>query len=614
MKRMLFWDAEQTPTELHEMLSVLGTDYPIASGSGTGTCLSFERVAEAGRCEIRVEEATAKIMYSTPTQAGRALGALFAGLVPDKAVYRESTPFTMVGIMLDCSRGAVKTVNHLQQWLRQLALLGYNTVMLYTEDTYELPDEPYFGYQRGAFTKEEIKQLDDYAASLNIEIIPCIQTLGHCEKFLRHAAYADLRDTDRILLIGEEKTYQLIDKMIGHWKSICRTDRIHVGMDETQGMGSGKYYKKHGDRNHFELFNEHLEKVVEICNHHKLNPMIWSDMYFCIGAPTGEYYDFDAVIPQSVVDTIPQDAQLVYWDYYHDDKAFYLDWIKRHRAMGKEPLMASGIWTWNKYWYDHRFTESKAGACIDACLEENIREILFTQWGDNGNYCDHDSAFAGVAWCADKCYGTQTPCADQLEARFEAVCGGSYAAHILASDIHGIFPPPVKGWEYPKGEPNMWDDPLFGTRFRIACEDDPIVMKKIATPFSTLAEKLAPLTNDNTTGSLNYAHATAQAFADRYHLISALIKAYRAHDFKALELCRQQIPAVRKSVAAMAQAFRTMWLIQNKPEGLEEIQSRFGMLDIRYAEMECRLNEYIQGNVSDIPELSCKCPPNGKAK
>ena len=61
------------------------------------------------------------------------------------------------------------TVDHFKRWLRRLSLMGYNMAMLYTEDTYKLPDEPYFGYLRGAYTMEEIKKLDAYAAKLGIE-------------------------------------------------------------------------------------------------------------------------------------------------------------------------------------------------------------------------------------------------------------------------------------------------------------------------------------------------------------------------------------------------------------------------------------------------------------
>ena len=598
-----FWTKKQTPGELHAALTELGSHYPIQCKIGQGISLSFEAVQEPGLCEIRLVDSTAEIRYSTPAQASRAVGALLAGLVKGGERYRESTSFTMVGIMLDCSRSAVKTVEHLQRWMRQLALLGYNMVMLYTEDTYELPGEPYFGYQRGAYTQEELTQIDDYAATLNIELIPCIQTLGHCEQFLRHPAYADLRDTDRVMLIGEEKTYQLIDKMIGHWKTICRTNRIHIGMDEAQGLGLGAYYKKHGPRDPAELFNEHLNTVVDLCKKHQLKPMIWSDMYFALGSPTGEYYDRNTTIPQRVVETIPAEATLVYWDYYHDDKEFYIDWIARHRAMGKEPVMASGIWTWRRHWYDHRFTERKAGACIEACLEANVQEIFFTQWGDNGSFCDHDSAFDGMVWSADKCYGTPTPESDQLEKRFAAICGESYAAHILASDMNSIFPPPKEGWEHVNGKPNLWDDPFFETQFRTDTRDDPDAMNRYAESFASLAEKLAPHAEENATGSLRYAHATVHAFEGRYQLIAALLRAYREENVHALETCRQQIPAARQRIQAMALAFRTLWLKQNKPEGIEVIQARFGMIDARYAEMDRRVDEYIQGTISNIVRM-----------
>jgi ADP-ribosylglycohydrolase len=63
--------------------------------------------------------------------------------------------------------------------------MGYNTLMLYTEDTFEIEDEPYFGYMRGRYTKEELSEIDAFAASLGIEVIPCMQTLAHLPAALR---------------------------------------------------------------------------------------------------------------------------------------------------------------------------------------------------------------------------------------------------------------------------------------------------------------------------------------------------------------------------------------------------------------------------------------------
>ena len=602
----LCWKPTNTPREIRSLLKTLSTDGVVLPAPARGLSLTFESMVAPGVCEITRTGSSAHVRYATPAQAARAVGALMSGLVADGAVYRETTTFTTLGIMLDCSRNAVMTVEHLKVWLRRLALLGYNMVMLYTEDTYELPDEPFFGYQRGAYTPDEIKAIDDYAHALNIEIVPCIQTLGHLEKILRHAAYAGVKDTGSVLLVDEPKTYELIEKMIRHWRSLCRTHRIHIGMDETHDLGRGRYLDRFGYHHGVELFNKHLQRVVAICERHQVKPMIWSDMYFRLSAKNGGYYEPGTVIAPDVIKNIPREVELVYWDYYHREKAFYLDWIAQHRAMRHEPLMGSGIWTWNEYWYNRGQTECTAGPCIDACREAQVKEIFFTQWGDNGAYCDHDSAFAGMVFCADKCYGFDTPAADTLERRMAAVCGGSYAMHLLASDLHG----PVPGFKA-----SMWGDPLFETEFRTFAKDDPKIMTAVADAYAALAGKLKPRVRDRAVGDFRYAYGTAQALADRYALAADLLAAYQKKNRRALAAGRNRIPGVRRSVRNMADAFRAMWMRHNKPEGIETIQARFGMLDERYRELYTRLGEYLDGSIDHIAEWDNLCVPlAGKLK
>ena len=63
----------------------------------------------------------------------------------------------MFGVMIDCSRNAVMNVPTVKRFCDIIAKMGYNTLMLYTEDTYEVDNQPYFGYLRGRYSKEEIK-------------------------------------------------------------------------------------------------------------------------------------------------------------------------------------------------------------------------------------------------------------------------------------------------------------------------------------------------------------------------------------------------------------------------------------------------------------------------
>ena len=590
------WEKKTTPFELQSILKTLAEEYPVGRGNGKGLPVRFEKTEKPGVCRIRRTDSGVIVRYGTPAMAIRALSALMAGLVPEGRELTENSSFTTFGIMLDCSRNAVMKVEHFKNWLRRLALLGYNMAMLYTEDTYELPGEDYFGYLRGRYTAEELREIDRYAASLGIEMIPCIQTLGHLEHILKWPAYADVKDTSTVLLVGEKKTYELIQKMIHHWSRIFRSRRIHIGMDETHDLGRGRFMDRNGFRRGFDLFNEHLAKVVNICKKSGLKPMIWSDMYFRLGSATMHYYDKKCRIPKDVIAKIPKDVELVYWDYYHENSDFYLDWIKRHRALGSEPLMGSGVWTWGRFWHDRKLTEDNAGACIDACRETGLREIFFTLWGDNGAYCDFDSALAGLAFCAEKAYAGSF-CEKDLSARFRAVCRADYKAHVLASDL-----------EYAEGEhlhPSslIWDDPLLAVELSQKRAKGPGTLDKIEAHYAALARKLKPYDEDNAAGRIRHARLIAVTLAAKIGLTKRLFAAYSARNRKRLIAVRKEIPAMVRLLEQLTDSLRSIWLERNKPFGFEVVQIRMAGTIARCWEMDRRLAEYLAGRVNSLPEL-----------
>jgi hypothetical protein len=90
------------------------------------------------------------------------------------------------GVMIDMSRNAVMKVSQVKNYIKIVKDFGYNMIMLYTEDTYEVENEPYFGYLRGKYTIAELKEIVAYCDELEMEIIPCIQTLAHLETISGH--------------------------------------------------------------------------------------------------------------------------------------------------------------------------------------------------------------------------------------------------------------------------------------------------------------------------------------------------------------------------------------------------------------------------------------------
>ena len=601
----VFWSPSGTPDELVPGLRALGEEYPIREGSSANALrVRFSPGGEPSVLRVTQQDGELVIAYDTPTRAYRALGGILSR--DGAGAFQEAIPFTTFGIMIDCSRNAVPTVDFLKRWIRRLALLGYNMVMLYTEDTYEVPEEPFFGYLRGGYTQAELREIDAYASGLGIEVIPCIQTLGHLAQVLRWPAFEDVADTGQILLAGEEKTYRLLERMIRAASGPFRTHRIHIGMDEAHDLGRGKYMDRLGFRRNFDIFNDHLTRVLDICTNLNLKPMIWSDMYFRMGSRTGDYYDPETIIPEEVTAAIPEGVQLVYWDYYHKDEGFYSDWIERHRSLAGTPIVGSGIWTWSKLWYDHRITSANVVPCLEACKEQRVEEVFFTLWGDDGAECDRDSALAGLAWAAEVSYDGSVEGGSDLARRFSTVCGGDYGAHIMASDMEYAGQPdssygPARGY--------LWDDILLGIFCRSAEGRNELSTEHVADAYRSLGDVLSRLPIGKA-GDLRHAERICRVLARKMAVRKDLLEAYGEGDREALgRIAETEIPLLQQSVQELWASHRKLWLSQNKPFGFEVLSIRYGGLNQRLEEVRLRIGEYLAGDLGSIAELDHVPPP-----
>src|SRR5262249_31375219 len=136
-----------------------------------------------------------------------------------------------------------------------------------------------------------------------------------------------------------------------------------------------------------------------------LRPMTSGDMYFRVGSKDNWYYDEKAIIPPRVARAIPRPMQLVYWDYYHTDVAFYEKWIDRHRGdLRKEPVISGGVWTWRPFWAALPFSFATTDVLMKAAKRKGVRENIACLWGDDGMECDLLSALPGLQHYADHAY------------------------------------------------------------------------------------------------------------------------------------------------------------------------------------------------------------------
>lgn len=590
----LSWQKEKTPGELISMLNLLEDDYPIKESS-EGLSLIFKKHEKGTKIIYRENEAF--IYYDSISSAARSIGTVLSEIGKDTGAFTEESPFETFGILIECSRNAILTVDYFKQWLKRLSLMGCNLAMLYTKDAYELPGEDYFGYLRGRYTLDELREIDDFASKLGIEMIGCIQALGHLEPVLRWPAYASVKDTSSVLLTTEEKSYELVDKMMKFYSKAFKSRRIHLGMDETHDLGRGTYMDKNGYRRGFDIYNDHLSRISGMCKKHGLSYMIWSDMYFRMGSKTQNYYDKEAVIPEDVKEKIPKDAQLVYWDYYHKDEEFYIEWIKRHKALGFPPFMASGIWTWGLLWHNHKQTEETVGPCISACIKEEVKELVFTAWGDDGMLCDFDSAQAGLCYAAEKAFAGKNFDEKNAAKRFKAICGGDYGLHKKASEISDLE-------EGVRALFTLWDDPLLGIHWKN--QETPKsywqnVLRKYAEVESALENA-----EEGGAGDISRIKKIVRFLKNKIDFKLKLDAAYEQRDFQALGLLKENIQVIIDELDELIASFRSHWNKRYKSFGFEFVHVRLGGQKERFKELSIRIDELLSGKTASIPELDEK--------
>lgn len=603
---MIKWNKENTPAELHAMLNELGKYYSITESSDSNVAFIKED-SQAIHCSTKKENDGWIIKYTTITTAARAIGSVLSGLETD-----ETTSFKNLGVMLDCSRNKVFNLDYLKGWLRQMALMGNNLVMLYTEDTYELEGEPFFGYMRGRFTFDEVRELDDYAFNLGIELRACFQTLGHLEQMLHWPYYRhSIADTPSVMNVSKPRVYELITKMIDFWSKALRTRKIHIGMDETQDLGRGSFMNVNGYVPPFKLFCEHLAKVRDICAEKGLSPEMWSDMFYRFSNEKHEYYTENPEIKEEIKAVIPTGVKMWYWDYYHQEQHVYETMLKSHREVNNGNVsLASGIWTWAKFWCESRQNRNVIYPTMRACRSMGVDELVFTMWGDDGGFCVYDSALPNLAMASDLAYGVSEEAIDESASiRTEAICGMDYNAIMKAGENEmWVRYDNDQKFVCPRMSAILWDDPLQGLYYSsLTGDNNTEVIPLIIERLTMLADVVKASTKFETALHLQIVEALYRLLTAKLQFRTKLIEAYDSGDKAALkEIAEAAIPCIIAMHDKFAELYRKDWLTNCKPFGFEVMQIRNAGVRARYEETARLINEYLAGEINEIAELKCR--------
>lgn len=591
---------------LHELQGQLGIEIDLS-----GVSVTVEQAA--GDIQVTWQEGRGAIRYEEPIHFFRALGLLLEQIREDKEGTITETPqFSYNGTMIDASRNAVPNMSLVKQMLRAMALMGLNGFMLYTEDTYEIKERPYFGYMRGRYTQEELREIDDYAQQFGIEVVACIQTLGHLAHALKWDPMMELRDAEDILLVGYEDTYVLIEQMVKVAAESLRTKRIHIGMDEAFALGLGRYLIKNGFRHRFDIMNEHLGRVLEITDRYGMKPMMWSDMYFHLlkEGTDGQEIEGDGISADAVAQ-IPKGVDFVYWDYYATEQRSYEINIERHQKLGSDPIFAGGVWIWGIMSPNYGKTWHNTNPALMACKKHGLREVFATAWGDNGQETNHLTMLPGLQLFAEHGYTAGEVDQERIKARFATCTGQSFDDYwelTYMDETPGVTKDNMHSSNSSKFL--LWQDTMIGLY-------DKHVEGKLGEQLAEHYAKMAVRLQDA------YEQATGdhRLIFDLYVKLSAVLakkttlglqvtQAYQSKDKEAMEeLATTLIPHVRELVDRARKAHRKLWMTTNKPFGWEVMDIRYGGVLARLQSAEDRLTDWVEGRIERMEELEAERLP-----
>ena len=494
--------------------------------------------------------------------------------------------------MIDCSRNGVMKVSQVRKFIDYLSSMGYNSLMLYTEDTFLVDNEPMFGYLRGRYTHEELIEIVNYGERKGIEVIPCIQTLAHLNAIFKwHLEYGKVNDFNDILLIGEDRTYELIENIFKSIRKCFKSNRVHIGMDEAHMVGLGKYLDKHGFQNRFELLSKHLKKVVEISNKYNFSPIMWSDMYFRMQS-NGNYYNPNIVVDDKLISQIPEEVSLVYWDYHNTSRKTYEAMLDTHRKFNREVWFAGGVWSWVGFTPGTSHTEHTLNKAMEVCREKEIENVIITMWADDGKEC---SFFA----CLDSLLKAKMVYDDEdlstFEEKFKAITGIDHETYKLL-----LLPNMVCGNNnsvYHVAKLALYNDSLIGYI-------DSHLVKGGSQDYARFAKIL------KNAGEGSYfepifksQYALCEVLKYKYDLGLELHEAYKAKDFLKLRKLDKRIGRCISKLNLFYKAFFELYLWENKPYGFEVQDIRIGGLIQRLKGIRLRINDFLDDKVDSIPEL-----------
>ena len=290
--------------------------------------------------------------------------------------------FKIRGLSDDISRGQVSTMKNFKKIIRFMARYKMNTYMPYIEDTYRFKSMADIGADRGALTDAEWRELQSYAVSYHVQIIPAFQTLGHNENVLLKTRRHDIAEFPGAgsLRVNADSTYAFLDRELAEVTRTFKNPFFNMGADESWDVGK---YRTKGNVERYGLATVHARHYKRVY-----------DMLHKYGKKVMMYGDIVLRNP-GILSDLPKDIVMMDWHYYPRINYPSVEVF----ANSAQPFIVSpGIHNWRRLF--PIFTDALAN--MQGMAQDGLRYgaigYITSNWGDYGGMNLRELGYYGYAY------------------------------------------------------------------------------------------------------------------------------------------------------------------------------------------------------------------------
>lgn len=490
------------------------------------------------------------------------------------------------GVSDDISRGQVSNLDNFKKIISHIARYKMNTYMPYIEDMLEFEKYPSIGKNRGALTKNEVKEIVEFAKQNFVEVIPIFQTLGHYEnilsqdEFLKYAEFPGAAS----LNVSSDSTYYFLEDLLKEVFELFPSEYFHMGADESWDVGLGASKKLVDETNIAVVHANHYKKVYNICKKYNKKVIMYGDILL-------DYPEILSLIPKDII--------IVDWQYRAEE---YYHSTKKIKDAGFQYLVSPSVWNFTSTFPVNINSLPNIKYTIKSGLENESLGMINSNWGDYGAETFKEFVLFNYAWSAQ--------CAWNLQQSDLSKFNHDYFYDFFGIDddktvnIYTTLSNPLNQiswnevWRHPMlnfKDPPWWE-PKVSKSVRISWNN--MTLPQLKMDAATLKFKVKK--NADHFELIEF----LLALNDWYKLkletqfqLQQLIKGNQADDLSNLQ---NGIYQNMESLQSLKQNFRKLWLKYYKQENLSMIEDKFDRLTAYFAEINESL---LSGSIKNFNPL-----------